>query len=445
MMIFKKAIPRRTFLRGAGATLALPLLEGMVPAFAAAPNPALRLAVVYAPNGMMMDKWTPAAEGAAFDLPPILEPLAAFQDRFLVLSGLSQREAYARPSDVDKDFAPHERAGAGFLTGTHANRRGPLAPSIDQVAAQELGKQTQLASLELGLHNTDLVGQCEKGWSCAVLRTLSWRSPTTPLPTESRPRAVFERLFGDSSSTEPAERVARARKDQSLLDAVTEAAHRLLTRVGPSDRVKVGEYLDAIRDVERRIQLAEEQSSRDLPVLTRPSGVPESFDEHAKLMFDLNLLAFQADLTRVTTFMMGREQSDRSFREIGISDAHHALTHHGGNPALIAKVIQINIFHSELFAYFLERMRATPDGDGSLLDHSMIMYGSGIGEGNGHNFTNLPILLAGEGGGQIKPGRHVRYAAEDTPISNLYLTLLGNLGLSLETFGDSNGRLELPA
>ena len=447
MTIFKKAIPRRTLLRGAGATLALPLLDSMVPAsFAAgkgaAAQPARRLAFAYCPNGMIMEKFTPAAEGASYELTPTLEPLAPFRDRFLVLSGLCDNITYGQPGDADADAAPHERVGGSFLTGVHPTRQGHVATSVDQIVAHELGKHTQLASLEMGLHNSDVVGQCEKGWSCAYLHTLSWSTPTTPLPSENHPRAIFERLFGDSDSTDPAERLVRIQKNRSLLDSVIEAAAQLQRRLGASDRAKVSEYLDAIRDVERRIHMAEEQSSRELPLVERPSGIPAAFDEHAKLMFDLQVLAFQCDLTRMVTFMMGREQSDRTFRECGVPDAHHGLTHHQNDPVKIAKVAKINILHSQMFAYLLEKLQSTPDGDGSLLDHSMIVYGSGISNGNGHDFRNLPILLAGGGAGQIKGGRHIRYP-KDTPLTNLYLTLLDKLGLPMENFGDSTGELKL--
>jgi hypothetical protein len=444
MTIFKKRMSRRTVLRGLGAAVALPVLDGMVPAFASAPTskPALRLSFVYAPNGMIMPHWTPSAEGTGFDFPSILEPLTPLRDNIQVLSGLQHSTARPLPEDKDTDDAPHERAGCTYLTGIHPKREGPLGVSVDQLAADELGKQTQLASLELGLQDNDVVGQCEKGWNCAVLRTLSWRTPTTPLPMENRPRAVFERLFGDSDSTDPAQRRAQIEQDRSLLDSVADAASRMINTLGPSDRGKVSEYLDAIRDIERRIRLAETQSSQQLPVLVRPAGVPDSFETYAKLMFDLNVLAYQSDLTRVSTFMMGREQSDRSFPEIGIPDAHHALTHHQNDPVKIGKVIQINTFHSKLFAYFLDKMRSTPDGDGSLLDHTMIVYGSCISDGNRHLYEDLPVLLAGGSACQIKGGSHVRYPSS-TPMTNLYLSLLDKLNVPIEHLGDSTGHLKL--
>ncbi len=443
MIITKKTIPRRTILRGMGTVLALPLLDAMAPALAAMPGTAAkratRLSFVYAPNGMIMSEWTPKVTGAAFDLPPTLQPLAAFRDRMLVLSGLNHNAADPLPGEGES--APHERAGATFLTGVHPKREGHVGISVDQIAARELGKHTQLASLEMGLHNTDVSGQCEKDWSCAYLNTLSWSTATTPLPSEGQPRAIFERLFGDSNSTDPAVRLARIQEDRSLLDSVTQATARLMRRLGPGDRAHLSQYLDAIRDIERRIQIAEQQTSNGLPTLERPAGIPATFEEYARLMFDLQVLAFQTDMTRVSTFMMGREQSNRAFPEIGIPDSHHPLSHHRHDPDKIAKVIQINIYHSKLFAYYLEKMRSTPDGDGSLLDHSLIVYASALSDGNEHLVQNLPVLLFGDGGGRIKQGRHLRFP-EDTPMSNLYLTLLDHFGIGLENFGDSTGKLE---
>jgi hypothetical protein len=440
MMVFRKSVPRRTFLRGAGAALALPFLDAMVPAFAAPSRPVLRLGFVYCPNGMIVERWRPATEGANYTLTPTLEPLAAFRQDFLVLGGLNQDIAYPRAGEGDN--APHERAGGAFLTCMHPTRDGQVGVSVDQIAAKELGKDTQLTSLEIGLHDTDVVGQCEKGWNCAYMRTLSWRGPNTPLPNENSPRAVFERLFGDSSSTDPNERRAQAREDRSLLDSVTEAAASLLSEIGPADRAKLSEYLDAIRDVERRIQKAEDQSSRDLPRVERPSGIPDAFDEHAKLMFDLEVLAFQTDLTRVVTVMMGREQSDRTFREIGIPDSHHILSHHGNDPVKKEKVARINVFHAQLFAYLLNKLRSTSDGDGSLLEHTLLVYGAGISEGNSHSYIDLPILLAGGKAAQIKGGRHIRYP-RDTQMTSLYLTLLDKLGAATEKINDTNNRVEL--
>ncbi len=443
MIITKNTIPRRTILRGIGTALALPFLDAMAPALAALPassaKRATRLSFVYAPNGMIMSQWTPKVTGAAFELTPTLEPLAAFRDRMLVLSGLNHNAADPLPGEGES--APHERAGATFLTGVHPRREGHVGISVDQIVAKELGKHTQLASLEMGLHNTDVSGQCEKDWSCAYLNTISWSTATTPLPSEGQPRLIFERLFGDSNSTDPAVRLARIEEERSLLDSVTQATASLMNRLGPGDRTHLSQYLDAIRDIERRIQIAEQQTSNGLPTLERPAGIPDTFDEYSRLMFDLQVLAFQTDMTRVSTFMMGREQSNRAFPEIGIPDSHHPLSHHRNDPEKIAKVIQINIYHSKLFAYFLEKMRDTPDGDGSLLDSSLIVYASSLSDGNQHLVQNLPVLLFGDGGGQFKTGRHLRFS-EDTPMSNLYLTLLDHYGIGLENFGDSTGKLE---
>ena len=448
MIITQKALPRRTFLRGIGATLALPLLDSMVPALAAAPAAAqspTRLSFVYVPNGMIMDQWTPATLGHNYELTSILEPLAPFQDDMLVISGLAHNTGWALEGEGPGE---HARASATFLTGVHPKKTEGAdlraGTSIDQIVAREFRQHTQLASLEVALDSTEVVGTCDTGYSCAYSNTLCWRSPTTPVPMENKPRAVFERLFGDSDSTDPGERRARLRKDRSILDLVTQDVARLQTRLGPRDRAKLTEYLDSIRDIERRIQIAEDQSARELPSVERPVGVPPTFTGHCKLMMDLQVLAFQTDMTRVITFMMGREQNTRVYDELGIKDAYHPLSHHQNNPDKIAQVHQIDILHSQMFAYFLEKMRSTPDGDGSLLDHSMIVYGSSLSDGNLHVHNDLPILLVGGGAGQIKAGRHIRYA-EDTPTTNLFLTLLDKLEIPLENFGDSTGRVDLLA
>jgi hypothetical protein len=440
MIISKKAIPRRVVLRGMGATIALPLLDGMLPAFASEPAAVNRLSIVFSPNGMNMARWTPATDGAGFSLSPTLEPLGTFRDRLLVVSGLDNSIGDARPGEGES--APHERAGGVFLTSVHPEREGRTGISIDQIIAKELGGQTQLASLELGLHANEIDGQCEKGWSCAYMNTLSWRTPTTPLPVEHRPRAVFERLFGDSDSTDPAVRRARLQTDRSILDSVTEAATRLMRAVGPGDRARLGEYLEGMRDVERRIQRAEEQSSREVPTVQRPGGIPTSFEEHAKLMFDLQVLALQTDLTRMITFMLGPEQSNRPYPEIGVPDVHHGLSHHLHDPEKLAKIARIDAYHMSMLRYYLEKLQATPDGDGSLLDHLTVLFGCSMSDGNDHLLQNLPIMLAGGSNGRLKGGRHVRYP-KGTRISNLYLTLLNATGVSVDSFGDSTGRLDL--
>ena len=444
MMVFKKALPRRTFIRGAGATLALPLLEGMIPAFSSTPRAAdvaTRMTFVYFPNGAIMNKWLPTTEGPAFELSPILEPLAPFRDQVLVLSGLDNHPAQGLPGiDVTGE---HPRASGAFLTGVHVNSRARelrAAISIDQVIAREFQKHTQLASLELGVESPETLGTCDG--SCPYQNTLCWSTTTTPLLMENQPRAVFERLFGDSDSTDPAEQRARIQRKSSILDLVGERASRLLGELGSNDRTKINEYLEAIRDVERRIQLAEEQSSRQLPTVRRPAGIPASFKDHIQVLFDLQVLAYQCDLTRVSTLQIAHEQTNQSYPDIGITDPYHPLTHHTGDPEKIAKVIQVNIFHTEMFAYLLGKLRSTPDGDGTLLDHSMIIYGGGLSDGNLHLPTDLPIVLAGGGSGQIKGGRHVRYA-KGTPLMNLYVTLLHKLGIPQEKFGDSTGEIAL--
>ena len=447
MIITKKALPRRTFLRGIGATMALPLLNSMVPALAASPTTAAqsptRLSFVYVPNGMIMDQWTPAAVGSHYQLTKIMEPLAPFRDDMLVLSGLAHNTGWALEGEGPGE---HARASATFLTGVHPKKTEGAdlraGTSIDQIVAREFGKHTQLASLELALDSTEVVGTCDTGYSCAYSNTLCWSSPTAPVPMENKPRAVFERLFGDSDTTDPAQLRARRQRDRSILDLVTQDVSRLLKRLGSKDRAKLTQYLDSIRDIERRIQIAEQQPARELPSLERPVGIPSTFTAHCKLMMDLQVLAFQTDMTRVITFMMGREQNTRVYDELGIQDSYHPLSHHQNDPVKVAQVLQIDILHTQMFAYFLKKMRSTPDGDGSLLDHSIIVYGSSLSDGNLHVHNDLPIMLVGGGAGQIKGGRHLRYP-DDTPTTNLFLTLLDKLGIPVENFGDSTGRLDL--
>lgn len=443
MIVTRKSLPRRTFLRGLGTTLALPLLDAMVPAFAATRNtpakPAIRMGFVYVPNGIIMDRWTPATEGPAFEFLPVMKPLEPFREHLLVLNGLS----HINGNPLGDGPGDHARAGATFLTGVHPKKTEGAdihaGISADQIAARELGKSTQLGSLEIGLEAPGMVGNCDSGYSCAYTNTISWRTPTSPMPMEVDPRAVFERLFGDGESTTAASRLARANEDRSILDFVRQDVARLQPGLGARDKGKLTEYLDAIRDIERRIQLAEEQKVQ-LPVMDRPVGVPDSFDEHCKLMMDLQVIAFQADLTRVITFMMAREGSNRSYRSIGVSDGHHSVTHHQNDKEKIEKVAKINTHHAEMFAYLLNRLRATPDGDGSLLDHSMIVYGSSIADGNRHTHVDLPIVLAGGAAGQIKGGRSIRYP-KNTPMTNLLLTMLDKAGVQPEKIGDSTGEV----
>jgi Protein of unknown function (DUF1552) len=448
MIVTKLALPRRTFLRGIGATLALPLLDGMVPAFASAADNAKRgvrrLSVAYVPNGIQMEKWTPAADGTAFELTPILQPLAPYRDRMLVVTGLANKPAFPETGEGTGD---HVRASATFLTGVHPKKtEGPdirAGVSMDQLAAQVLGKDTQLSSLELCLDSNELIGACEAGYSCAYANTLSWRNPTTPLPMENQPRAVFERLFGDSDNTTQAARLARIAEDRSILDSLVDEVRRLQGRLGAPDRAKLAQYLDAIREIERRIAKAEQQSAVELPPMERPSGgIPSTFAEHARMMFDLQVLAYQCDITRVTTFLMSREVSPRTYVEIDIPDPHHGLSHHQNNPVSMEKLAKINAFHTTQLAYFLEKLKATPDGDGTLLDHVTLLYGCGISNSNLHTHDNLPILVIGGGGGSIKGGRHVR-VEKDTPLTNLQLSLLDKVGVPLDGLGDSTGKIDL--
>jgi hypothetical protein len=446
MMITRKHLSRRTVLRGSGAALALPLLDGMVPALTALARTAAsgvrRMAVVYTPNGMMMPDWTPKGHGAGFEFSPILASLAPYREHLIVLSGLEDK--YGWPQ-ADEGAGDHARAAATFLTGVHVKKtegadiRGGV--SMDQIAARSLGNETQLASLELALESVELLGACDAGYSCAYANTISWRTPTTPMPMENDPRAVFERLFGGSDSTDAGARLARIEKERSILDSVRERVSGLQRQLGPRDQGKLTEYLEAVRDVERRIQKAEEQGARELPLVERPAGVPPSFEAHAKLMFDLLTLAFQTDLTRVSTFMLGREVSARAYPEIGVPDAHHPTSHHQNDPDKLAKLSKINVFHTQQFAYFLEKMRSTPDGDGSLLDHSMLLYGSAISDSNVHMHDNLPLVLVGGAKGRLGGGRHLAFP-KGTPVTNLFLSMLDKLGVPADTIGDSSGRLE---
>jgi hypothetical protein len=438
MIVTKKALDRRTLLRGIGATLALPLLDGMVPALTAieqtAAKPVRRFGVVYVPNGIRMEHWTPAADGRVFELTEILRPLAPFRDQLSVLTGLRNG---GPPSP-----GVHAQASTKFLTNvTPKFTQGAdlsAGISIDQLAAAEIGQQTQLGSLELSLESAE-AGTCDVGFSCAYTNTISWRGPNTPLPMEHNPRAVFERLFGDSGGTDPAARMARLAKNRSILDSVSQKVTALQKTLGPRDTAQLAEYLDAIRDVERRIQKAEQQSVRELPAMDQPVGVPATFEEHARLMFDLQVLAYQTDLTRIITFMMGREFSGRSYPEIGAPDAHHPTSHHQGDAEKLAKLTKINTYHATQFAYYVEKLRTTRDGDGSLLDHMVLMYGAGMSDGNAHSPVNLPILVLGGAGG-LRGGRHVRYPA-DTPLANLHITVLNKLGVRVDHLADSTGEL----
>ena len=434
-----KALPRRTVLRGLGASLSLPLLDAMLPAFSirarAATTRAHRFLAFYVPNGMAMEYWTPKGEGRDFELSPILEPLAPFRNQMLVLTGIDASWNYI-----------HAGASGSFLTGTTRGGRNEVEiladVSMDQLLARHFASETQVASLELAMDAPANAGACTGILSCAYTHTISWRNATQPLPMEHNPRAVFERLFGDSGSTARAPREARMQQQKSLLDSVNDKLAALRKELGVQDQAKVEQYTEAVRDVERRIQKAEQQRDIELPTLEQPQGVPPAFEDHLTLMLDLQLLAFQSDLTRVITFMIGKEQSARPYPQIGVPEAHHPLSHHNDVPELIAHLSKINRYHTELLSKYLTRLRATPDGDGSLLDHLTIMYGSGISNSTRHSGQNLPLLLLGGGAGRLDGGRHLKYP-EKTSNANLLVTLMDKLDVPVEKIGGSTGKLPL--
>ncbi|MGE3507987.1 MAG: DUF1552 domain-containing protein [Vicinamibacterales bacterium] len=445
MVITKQAIPRRTILRGLGTALALPWLDAMVPALTALAKtpatPAPRFSITYAGNGVAPGFFEPAVEGAAYELTPILQPLAPYRHRALVLSGIDNPIAEALEGEPR---GGHGRIPAAFMSGVHCKptvggdfRAGT---SIDQIFAAHYGHETQLASLELTTESPEFGGSCDTGFACVYTNTLAWKGPTTPLPMQNNPRIVFERLFGDGGSTDVAVRLARLKARASVLDSVLEKTAALNGRLGADDRSKLDDYLQSVRETERRIQKAEEQSDRELPVVEQPAGVPDTFEEHAKMMFDLQVLAFQADLTRVSTFMLARELSGRAFPKIGVSEGFHALSHHSDNAEKIQQLAKINVHLMGLFVDFLDRLHNTQDGDGSLLDHAILLYGSGLGNANLHEPKRLPLIVAGGGGGQIRGGRHVRFPS-GTILSNLHVALLHKLGVPVSSVGDSTGPL----
>ena len=441
MIISKKTLPRRTVLRGLGTAMALPMLDAMVPALSGisgrAAEPVRRLGWVYCPNGMAMDAWMPAAK-ESLELSTTLSPLAPYRDQTVVVSGLAQGQAEA----LGDGNGEHTRATATWLNGIHPRetegadvRAGKTA---DQIAADQLGRTTPLGSLELAIDQDFLVGSCDNGYSCIYMNTIAWRDETTPLPMQNNPRVVFERLFGDGGST--ADRQSEFRKDRSILDAITSDLARLQREVGVGDQARVTQYLDAVRAIERRIQLSE-QKDTELPELERPVGIPESYQEHVELMFDLTALAYQVDMTRVFTFMLGRELNGRAYPEIGIPDSHHGLSHHRYDLEKLAQLAKINTYHVSLFTHFLDELANTPDGDGSLLDHSLLMYGASLSDSNKHSHFDLPLLLVGGGAGQLKGGRHLQYP-RDTPMTNLLVSQLDKAGVRLDDgLGDSTGRL----
>jgi Protein of unknown function (DUF1552) len=438
--ITKKAVNRRTLLKGLGAAVALPALDSMFPALTAAAPTTPRLGWVYSSHGVIFDQWKPKTLGKGFELTPNLLPLKNVNGQFNILTGLSHLEADTK-GDGSGD---HTRASAAWLTGVHAyDRTRPgvevkLAPTADQLAARVIGKDSPIPSLELTVDSPSQ-GSCDSG-DCFYVNTISWRTETTPNMTENQPRVVFERLFGDGGSS--AQRLARVKKSASILDSVAEEASQLAGTLGNSDKSKLSEYLDSVREVEQRIQSAEKQGVQSLDLPDRPLGIPESFEAHTHLMFDLQLIAFRADLTRVFSMIIARELSGRTYPMIGIPGQHHLISHHRDDKDLMSQKARIDTYHVQQLAYFLERMAATPDGDGSLLDHSLIMYGSGMGNGNLHRHSDLPILLAGKLGGKFKTGYHFDYKL-DTPMANLLVTILDRAGVPIEKLGDSTGPLKL--
>lgn len=441
MIITKMSLSRRMVLRGMGATLALPLLDAMIPALshvaAAAASPKTRLGFVYVPNGMQLNYFIPKATGKNFELTPILSPLANFRDQMTVISGL----ANAKADPLDQGSGPHSRAQATWLTGVRPKRTEgadvEAGTTLDQLAAKKLSADTPLESLQLGLDPSYLSGNCEGGFACIYSNTVSWKTPTQPLPAETNPYIVFERLFGDADT--PAARVADLREGRSILDSVSDEMTRLHRRLGGSDRAIVEQYFESVRSVEQRLQKTERVATEMPTTFDKPFGIPEAFEDHYNLMWDLQLLAFQADLTRVFSFQVAREQSGRTYPATGITESHHDCSHHQYNPEKMLANAKINTYHLQLFADVLERMRNTPDGDGSLLDHSILLYGAGMGDGNEHYPRHLPTILLGGGSGRLKGGRHLA-AADETPMMNVGLSLLDKVGVELPRIGDSTGR-----
>jgi hypothetical protein len=440
MVVFKKAISRRAMLRGAGTALALPLLDSMIPVFtarAATPaTPVNRFGVMYVPNGMIMQNYLPATEGKAWELTPTLSGLAAHRGEVQVLTGLTCIPPPGRPGGA------HAKASTRFLTDISPPTSETWLDagiSVDQILARETGKQTQLASLELAIESGETAGSCDTGYACPYTNTISWTGPSTPLPTENNPRLIFERLFGDTGSTDPKERLSQMREQKSILDSVTQEVAHLGGSLPASDRTKLTEYLDAVRGVERRIQMAE-ADNREVPVVEHPVGIPANWEDHVKLMLDLQVLAYQCDLTRVITLMMGHEQSGMTYPQIGVPDAHHPVSHHQHEPEKVAKTAKINAYHVTMFAYLLDKLRTTPDGDGSLLDHITLIYGAGIADSNTHAPVDIPFILAGGGAGNLKGGRHTRLTG--VPLANLHLTLMDTFGVHWDRIGDSTGRVD---
>jgi hypothetical protein len=441
MFITKKSLPRRTFLRGVGATLALPLLDSMVPARTllaqTAAKPLPRLGFVYIPHGAIMDKWTPATVGAGFEFTPILKPLEPFRDYINIVSGLHHRAA--------DTTAVHSLSPTTWLSGVRPKATQGVdafaGVTADQIAAQSIGQDNPLPSMELATEDhSGLIGSCDRDYGCIYMNTLSWRTPETPLPMEINPRKVFERMFGQGGSA--AERVARIQEDRSILDAITKEAAALQLQLGPTDRQTMNQYLENVREIERRIQRAEKsQGDEDLQLPARPAGVPFDFEEHVALMYELMALSYQANITRVITFMVSREVSNRTYTQVGVTDGHHAISHHQNRPEKMAKNVLIQTFNINQFRGFLEKLKSMPDGDGSLLDHTLLLYGSNMSNSNAHDHFPLPNLVVGGAAGKMKGGRHLKYT-DHTPQTNLLVTMLDKVGVQQDALGDSTGTLE---
>lgn len=442
MMVTKKYLPRRSFLKAVGVTLALPMLDAMTPAFAGPAGNArapLRMVFGYVPNGIEMKAWTPAGVGGNFALSRILKPLEPFREDLLVLSGLAHR------TGASKEAGDHARAGGTYLTGVHPKRTTgadiEVGISVDQIAAQALGAKTRLPSLELGCEATRMVGSCDAGYSCAYQNSLAWRTPSTPMPPEINPRSVFERLYGSLESSLDAKAQAALNEDrQSVLDYVNERTRKLVSTLGHNDRRKIDEYLTAIREIEKRIHHVESENRRLTPAMDKPNGIPGDFAEHVRLMHDLLVVALQADITRISTLLYSREGSNRAYPALGFTDGHHPITHHRYIPDLVEKVTKINCYHLEQFAYLVKKLKSIQEGDGTLLDHCMLIYGSSLSDGNRHSHEDLPVIIVGRGNGRLKTGRHLVYD-DKPPMTNLFLTLLDKMGVPTEKLGDSTGKL----
>ena len=438
MVITKLALPRRTFIRGIGATVALPFLDAMVPAMRAQAKAAPRFTAIYCGNGANMFDWTPSTDGVGFAMSPSLTPLEPFRDRLVVLTGLDNFQA----TDQGDVGGQHPRAAPAFMSCAHPKQTEgadvQAGTTIDQIIADRICRDTKLPSLEVSVDRNDVVGACDHGYACAYMNSMSWKTPTTPLPSETNPRFVFERMFGIGATAE--ERLARAKEDRSILDALTEEIATLRRRLGAGDRSKLGQYFDAVRDVEQRIVKAESTNS-DFSVPEQPVGVPETFKEYIELMFDLQALAFQADITRVSSLMMARENVNRSYPEIGLPEAHHSISHHGNNPEKMKAYTKLNTYHVETLTYYLNKLKSIPDGDSNLLDNTVVLFGSGMSDGNVHNNYNVPVIVVGGQALQVKGNRHAKYP-KGTPLANLMLGVMDRFGVQAEKFGDSTSEID---